>query len=252
MKVQQAVEALGYKNFALAKKLYNEIGDAGQIDDITWNDDGSYDFHTHDGVKNITPDQLQGSVQHAQQLMLKPEEAAKYMTQVELRNKGATERAKVREGGVEYVADKRSGDVAAKIAGTSGDVVKKIEGAKAVAQIRGANRGSGGGGKVPQLKDEVNTIALAKGHKDAKGNPVPTAEDWAAAKRSGRSSPEEKAEAQALGALKMMDEMKARREGKPVSAPAQPSSQPATKVNPANNKTYYLHPDGKYYLAPAQ
>ena len=24
-----------------------------------------------------------------------------------------------------------------------------------------------------------------------------------------------------------------------------------TKVNPANNKTYYLHPDGNYYLAPA-
>ncbi len=33
---------------------------------------------------------------------------------------------------------------------------------------------------------------------------------------------------------------------------SQPQSQPQTKVNPANNKTYYLHSDGNYYLQPPQ
>lgn len=38
----------------------------------------------------------------------------------------------------------------------------------------------------------------------------------------------------------------------PSGAGAQSAGSPQTQVNPANGKTYYLHPDGKYYLAPPQ
>lgn len=40
--------------------------------------------------------------------------------------------------------------------------------------------------------------------------------------------------------------------GKASQSVPTPGGQPATQVNPANGKTYYLHSDGKYYLTQAQ
>lgn len=47
-------------------------------------------------------------------------------------------------------------------------------------------------------------------------------------------------------------DLTAKPDQKGPAGPTTPGGQPATQVNPANGKTYYLHSDGKYYLTQAQ
>jgi hypothetical protein len=103
---------------------------------------------------------------------------------------------------------------------------------------------------VPARVSAPEAAALAKMFTAIDRNPDPAG----LAQRYVDSSPGLKPEAQQLLIQRGLYRDLLRRSQGGVVPPQPPGSDkatnPTTKVNPANGKTYYLHPDGKYYNAP--
>lgn len=239
--VHGAIGMLKGGNLSNAKDAINKIGTFGHVDSITQNDNGSYDFHTPEGIHTFENDQLDQIDEHFQQMLVDPAKAMQYLSQQRVRGREALERANVRERGVEAAVAGRK-EVAQINAGVRERVAKDTNATREkIAATRGKGGGAGGSGRVPVAVQEVNAIAIKNGHVDAKGNPKPTADDFKE-KLANRAAAGPAAKAEQTKAL--LDSLSGKAQRLPETG------KPATQVNPANKKTYYLHSDGKYYLAP--